>query len=112
MENFFYGDRFYSDLGELMDNFDINEECDNIPDDWSIECKESDLEPIFRLSPDWILERIDEERLTEDGNELDKIEKVLQTIDYETINSKIPSLYYESRRRFTITKADLIEWCK
>ena len=115
MENFFYDDKFYSDLGELMDDLDYYEEEDvlKLPDDYSLDCKESKLEPIVTLSVNWIGERIDEERFTEDADEIEKIEKVLSAnIDFEKINSLMPKLYYESKEKFKITKADMLEWIR
>ena len=115
MENFFYSDKFYSDLGELMDDLDLYEDEDvsKLPDDYSLDCKYSELEPIVTLSADWIGERIDEERFTEDGDEIEKIEKILSAnIDFEKVNSLMPKLYYESIEKFKITKADMVEWIK
>lgn len=115
MENFFYSDKFYSDLGELMDDLDYYEEEDvlKLPDDYSLDCNVSRLEPIVTLSGDWIAERVDEERFTEDGDEIEKISKVLSTnIDFEKVNFLIPKLYYESREKFKITKADMLEWIR
>ena len=40
MENFFCSDNFHSDLGELMDYLDYNEEEDvlKLPDDYTLNC--------------------------------------------------------------------------
>ena len=115
MENFFYSDNFHSDLGELMDYLDYNEEEDvlKLPDDYTLNCIKAELEPIVTLSAEWIIDRIDEERLTEDGNEIERIEKALYAnIDFEKLNSLMPKLYYEGIKKFTITKADMLEWIK
>ena len=96
MENFFYNDTFYSDLGELMDDFDFYEEEDvlKLPDNYSLDCKSSSLEPIVNLSADWISERIDEERFTEDGNEIEKIEKILSAnIDFDKLSAIAINIY-------------------
>jgi hypothetical protein len=114
MENFFYNDKFYSDMEELMDDLDYYEEdVLKLPDDYSLDCKGFKLEPIVTLSADWIGERIDEERFTEDGDEIEKILKVLSAnIDFDKINSLMPKIYYESGEKFKITKADMLEWIK
>ena len=114
MENFFYDDKFYTDLGHLIDDIDLSEEdIINLPDDYSLDCKEATLELIITLSVDWIFDRMDQDRFSEDGNEREKLEKVLsENIDFEKINSLIPKLYYESRIKFKITKADILEYIK
>lgn len=106
---------FFSDLGELMDYLDINEELEGIDDDWKIEVKECQLEPIMTLSTDWIMERVNEERFSEEGadNQCARIEKVLdESIDYSKINEMMPQLWYPTAKKITFTKQDLIDWCK
>jgi len=113
MENFFYDDKFYSDLGELMEDIDLFEKDDvlKLPDDYSLDCKGSKLEPIITLSPEWISERIDDERFSEDGDEIEKVEKaLLASVDFEKVNSLLPKLYYVSREKVIITKADMLDW--
>jgi hypothetical protein len=112
MENFFYGNEYYTDLGHLMDSLNIDEDCSNISDDWQIECRESVLEPMFTLSANWILERVDEERFSENGSEQKKLSDALMEIPYEAVNQLIPKMYYETRKKFIIRKKHLIEWCK
>jgi hypothetical protein len=115
MENFFYDNEFYSDLDSLMDDLDLNAEADiyQLPDDWFITCFESKREPIFILSVDFITDAINEERFSEEGREFDEINEVLSNnIDYEKINALIPNLYYPTRTKFLITRADLINYIK
>lgn len=114
-ENFFYGEKFYSDLDELTDDIELYNEEDilALPDDYSLDCKYSRLEPIVTLSVDWIIEKISEDRLTEDGDELEEIGRVLSAnIDFDKVNHLIPKLYYESKENFKITKVDLLEWIR
>ncbi len=114
MENFFYSDEYYSELGDLMEDLDIDEDNVNeLPDDYALECRGSDLEPIFQLSAEWITERVNEERWPEDMDSIcDQAYKAVNdNIDFAKVNSLIPKLYYPSRRKFTITKKDLIEYC-
>ena len=115
MENFFYDWKYYSDLDELIDSIlDYSEEVSDLPEDWEIECMGSKLEPICQLSANWITERIDDDRLSENNvdSEIDEIEKALNVnIDFEKINALIPKLYFVDRRnKFKITKKDLLEW--
>lgn len=115
MENFFYNDEFYSDLDWLMDVLEIDEtSVHDLEDDWEIECYESTLEPLFRLDYEWIIDHIDEERWTEDAEESIKVKKILEKhINFDAINDEMPKLYYgNERKKFTITKADLIEYFK
>lgn len=115
-EMYCYDDEvFFSDLGELMDHLDINEELEGIDDDWKIEVQKCQLEPIMELSTDWIMERVDEERYSEEQaeNQMRKMEKVLnENIDYAKINELMPKLWYPIYKKITFTKQDLIDWCK
>lgn len=113
MENFFYNDNFYSDMESFIhENFDDESEIAELDDDKEFLCKGSTLETILELSAEWITNRIDEDRFSENNSddECEKITKALNNnIDYEKINSLMPKLYYENYRdRFTITKQDLL----
>lgn len=114
MENFFYSDGFYSDIEGIFTELDFDEDhLEDIEDDWKVECQESDLEPVVKLTPEWICEHINEERFREDGDEWDKIYAILKdNIDFDKINLLIPELYYPSRRKFTITKQDIVDYWK
>lgn len=114
MENFFYNDNFYSDMESFIhENFDDESEIAELDDDKLFLCKGSKLEPILKLSAEWIAERIDDERFSENNNEneVEKIMKVLSgNIDFDKINSLLPELYYENYKdKFTITKQDLLD---
>ncbi len=114
MVNFFYNEKFYESIEDLMEDLEIDEE--NIEDAPNFfQCYESSLEPIFQLSTDWILDRVDEERFSEDDSEngdYNKLKKLLDTLDFQEINSKIPKLYYQSYKKFEITKVELYEALK
>ena len=117
MENFFYNDNFYSDLDSFIhENFDDEGEISELEDNKEYLCKGSTLEPIIPLSAKWIVNRIDDERFSENNNdqECEKIISILDSnIDYEKINSLIPKLYYENTKdKFTITKQDLLNAIK
>lgn len=111
MENFIYEDNFYRDLGELMDNLEIeDEQVASLADDWSVEVREARIEPLLELSVDWIMERIDEERFSEEGNESDKVENALKLINFEAVNKAMPKMWYESVNKFEIKKKDLLDY--
>lgn len=120
MENFFIDDKFYSDLSDLMDEMDIEEENINeLPDDWSEKIQISKLEKMFVLKKSFVVDAINqqtdrwEDRYPEDASDklLDQIEKAIESgIDIDKINSLIPELYYPTKEFVTITKQDLIDW--
>ncbi|MEO6304182.1 MAG: hypothetical protein ABIP51_13535 [Bacteroidia bacterium] len=111
MENIFYEGKFYSDISELIDDLELEETINDEPDDWTIICKESNLQKIITLSEDWINDKINDERLPEDEDRVfDKLSKALKTIDYDKVNALMPELYYESRRKFVITKKDILDY--
>lgn len=113
MEKFFYDYEFYGDIEDIMFLFDFEDDCSNVPDDWQIKCMEAKLEPVFQLTADWIYERIDEERFTEDGEEADAVFKLLEGIDFRAVNEKMPRLYYPNpTKTFFLTKQDLLEYCQ
>lgn len=118
MENFFIEDRFYTELSDLIDEMDLDDEMvQNLPDDWSIEVEDSNLEKMFvfkeRFVIDSIVERTDqwEDRFPEEPDRVnEKIEKAIKAgIDIDKINELLPSLYYPNGKKYTITKKDLIE---
>ena len=113
MENFFYNDTFYSELSEYCDYNDLDkEEIESYPDDFKLEVECSELAPIVKIDAEWITERIDEERFSEErcDDEVSKIMKILnENIDFEKINLLIPQLYYGNRKKHYFTKADLLE---
>lgn len=113
MENFFYNNDFYSDLESFIHEiFEDEDEIQELEDDKEFLCKGSTLEPILLLSAEWITNRIDDDRFSENNSddECEKATKILDAnIDYEKINALMPKLYYENYRdRFTITKQDLL----
>lgn len=115
IENFFEDGNFYTDLEDFIYRvFDgEKEQIEELEDDKLFLCKGSRLEPILSLSAEWIAERIDDERFSENNSdrEIEEISKILESnIDYEKINSLMPKLYYENYKdKFTITKQDLLD---
>lgn len=113
MENFFYNDKFYIDLTTLCEDYgwDI-EDMESLPIDFKIEVEGSQLKPIVKIDAEWITERIDEERFSENGcdEEFSKIMEILnENCDFEKINSLLPKLYYSDRSKHYFTKQDLID---
>lgn len=110
MENFFIDDEFFSDFTEYMESRELDEI--NIPDDHSEMAIEGELQPMYKFDLDWIFDRLDEERDDENNNASDKlIELLKKNIDFEAINAGMPKLYYGTKKKFVITKQDLIDYC-
>jgi hypothetical protein len=115
MEKFFCDDNFYNDFEDFVEYLEIDEESVNdLDDDIKYDCVGSKKEPVFVFDIDWILDRIDDGRLTEEGKELSKIKTLIEgNCNFKKINESMPTLYYEDmRNKFTITKKDLIDYFK
>ena len=116
MENFFYDGEFFGELDEFIDHITDNgdeEEVYSLPDNFTAKCYESVLEKPVILSAEWIFDRIPEHRfpLDSEAGETDICE-ALKLIDFTAANEKLPSLYYQTKKPFFITKADLLEYIK
>lgn len=114
MENFFYNENFYSDLSELMNDIDIDEDSINeLKDDWQIRVELTDLEPIFELDADSLCQLLadaNEDRLTENFDEEQKVLAALnECIDFEKLKEKLPKLYYPNGKFMSLKKSDLID---
>jgi hypothetical protein len=108
MENVFYNEKYYSEIEEILLEEDWQTE-EDLPD--HIEVYEAHNEPIVKLSAQWIVEHIDEERFTEDGCEIESVEDILNKyIDFQKVNSMIPKLWYEGRKKIVLTKEQLKEY--
>ena len=115
MEHFIYDDTFCSDLEDLANIFDIEEDnVNDLKDDWTVKVELSDLEPIFNIDADnlcQLLADANEDRLSEDFDEEAKVLKALkESIDFNKLKELLPKLYYPNGKFETITKADLVEW--
>ena len=109
-ESFFIDDEFYDDIYHYAESMDG--EIEDLEDDWAIQVTACELQPLVTLTPDWIVERICEERFSEDNSdqEYEKIIKALkQCIDFDKLNSLMPKLNYATREKYFITKTDLLE---
>ena len=115
MENFFEDGKFYTDIEDFIYKvFDGDEErIRELEEDAVFECKGSKLEPIIDFSSQWITDRIDDDRFSENnsGTENEKITKVLdENNKNKKITNLLPKLYYENYKdKFTITKQDLLD---
>ncbi len=118
-ENFFCNDEFYYEIEDLLIAIDIDEEnIDALPDDWVISCEETQLEKIFVLKEDFVINAIIqstdyfEDRFPEDSDHIFKqIEKaVKESIDIRKMNDLLPSLHYVTKGKFIISKDDLKEY--
>lgn len=113
MENFFYDDKFYRDIGELMEDMDFKEDLSNVEDDWAVNCVEAILEPLVEFTEDWIQDHINEERFPEDDDDVYRKMTTLfkDNINFDAIAAGMPKLYYPKRNgKFIISKFELQEY--
>lgn len=120
MENFFIEEEFCHDLDDVIRICDLEYNCSisELEEDWSIEVEESELQKIFTLTKDFVvnalIEKTDrwEERFPEESDNLfERIKNAFeQSIDFEKMNILLPELYYPNGKKFKITKKDLLEY--
>ena len=112
MENFFHNDEFYFEFSDLLDQLYLEEkEIKELPDDFVLNCIESELKPIIELDGEWILDRIPDHMLPESDNTMELLSKAInENIDWVKVNSSIPRCYYPTRKKFTITKQDILDY--
>lgn len=107
-------DRFYNDINEVIDDIIDweDKELEELPDDYAIEVGCCDLKPIFQLDSEKLKEILFDvfiDNSSEDGEEWDKVESVLQKhIDFEVLNNDIPKLWFPNGETETFTKDELI----
>ena len=119
MEHFFLEDRFYHELGDLIDDlFPEDGAVEALDDDYSIRVQESKLEPMFQLTKKEVADVVNqyigdkhEDRFNPDDDGTDEeITKALEKcFDAKKFNSLVPKLYYPSTF-VTITKQDLLDY--
>jgi hypothetical protein len=115
MKYFFLDDNFCSDLGNLVNIYDIKEDnVNDLKENWIAKVELSDLEPIFIIDAEklcQILADSNEDRLSEDFDEENKVLKALkECIDFEKLKKSLPKLYYPNGKFEIITKSDLVKW--
>ena len=120
MTNFFIDDSFYSEVEDYLIDYELEkEDVEKLPDDWELDVNESELQPIFTLSQEFIteaiLDRTDsfDERFPEDSDRVfEDIKKAIkQSIDLDKLNELLPKLWYPNGKKATITKQDLLDAC-
>jgi hypothetical protein len=114
MENFFYEDTFCYDIEDLAAVLDINEDNVNaLKDDWQVKVELSNLEPIFKINAENLCELLadaNEERLSEDFDEEEKVLKALkECIDFDKLKNSLPKLHYPNNNFEIVTKQDMVE---
>lgn len=120
-ENFFYKGEFYSDIDEFLEYCGIDvESISETHDDYSFEFIKGKEEKIFALTQEFVVNAIFEQtdkfedRFPEDSDRVFKqIEDAIkESVDIIKLNDLLPSLYYPTKEKFTVTKQDLIKHFK
>jgi hypothetical protein len=117
LENFFYADEvFCSTIEDLVEHLEIDEDIEDLPEDWEVQVELTELERVFEVDDDFLDSLVDwaidanEERF--DPENYKTVELVKQAfisgIDKEKITKALPELYYGTGRFVTITKKDLL----
>ena len=105
-------DNYHSDLESYVNQeFGSKEEIEALPDDYKLVAYECESKPIVVFSAEWITERINEEKFSEDqaDEEYENITKALnEFVDFEKLNAKVPRLNYPTKHQVIFTKEDLI----
>jgi hypothetical protein len=118
MENFFYDDKFYYELSDYLDDIEIEEldDFNNLDDDFSIKIEHSEIQPVFQITPSYLLEMLmdcNEDRIDEnfdDRHEKKIIEALNECIDFDKLKKELPQYYYGNGDFEIITKQDLIDY--
>lgn len=113
-EQFFWSDEFYHDMGDFIDSIadDYKEDFSDMEDTWSVKCYEAELQPMLKISKDTFYE-LAEERFPEDNDRIEQqFSKALDLIPFDQVMEAMPKLYYQTRKTFTITKQDILEYIK
>jgi len=95
---YIYKERFYSQLEYIREALEQGE---------TAEVELCTLEFIVVINGDYIVDRIDEERFSEefDIEEREEIAKILNdNIDWDKINLLLPKIYYPNGKKITIIK--------
>lgn len=105
-------DNFFDEIQDIAEHFGY-EFLIQQPVDFTMEAYECDLEFIIQLDGESISECIDDERLSEDGDEKEDVAKMLDAnIDFDKINALMPKLWYPSNRKIVLTRDELINEIK
>lgn len=105
-------DRFFTEVQEIAEHYEYDFLIEQ-PDDFTVEAYECDLEYIMQFDGEFISGCIDDERLSEDGDEKEDVAKILDAnIDFNKINALMPKLWYSSNRKVIFTRDELINKIK
>lgn len=106
---YYYNEIFYNEISEIIEDWDF----DAIPETETLKVENCTQEPIITLTAEMIADCLEnhlEERHSEDNaeRELKKIIEVLkQNIHFETVNSKLPKLWYPNNTFTTFSMKQL-----
>ena len=102
---------FFGSIEALKEHIEDIGESENFN---TITVSKATLQPFMTVNDDWLINLIsrevehqgcDNERSSEDGDEMEKVEAVLLNnikIDYEAIMAKMPKLYYSGGKEIQI----------
>lgn len=115
MQHFFYNDTFCSNLGDLAEILNIDEDNVNeLKDNWHVEVELSELEPIFKVDAEYLCQLLadaNEDRLSDVFGEEEVVLKALkESIDFDKLRDSLPKFYYPNNQFELVIKEDLIEW--
>ena len=114
MENFFANENFYKTIEELVEDMfnDDHETINNLPDDYNIKVEMSNLEPIFNINAQYLVNILcdnNEERL----GDLDDFSSILEafnkSVDFDMLKVSLPKYNYPNNIFKIITKQDLLD---
>lgn len=121
MEPFFIDETFYHAVEDYLMDADLEkEDVEKLPDDHQIKIKYAELQPIFVLKEEWILDTLCQntdcfaERFPEDSEDTDEDirEAFKKGINLSLINSSMPKLWYPKKGGESfLTKQDLLDAC-
>jgi hypothetical protein len=120
MEPFFIEENFYSKVEDYLIDHELEkDDVDKLPDDWEIKVNDAELQPIFVLKEDWVIDQIVEntdhfeERFPEDSDKIfEDIKKAIkQSLDINKLNELLPKLWYPNGKEVSLTKQDLLDAC-
>lgn len=120
MEPFFIDENYYMEVEDYLIDHELErEDVEKLPDDFQVKINEAELQPIFVLKEDWLIDAIldhtdsFDERFPEDSDKVfEDIKKAIrQSIDVNKLNQLLPKLWYPNGKHSVLTKQDLLDAC-
>lgn len=103
----YYNYNHYTDIQALAEELSDDGSLNEIEND--IEVEETNLEPMFQFDANSITDNLDEERMSEDGDEVDEIRELIKKhVDFTKVNELMPKLWYPNGKKYKITKQQLL----